>query len=100
MVLLVVLCAVIAVATIDRLPLWAVLLGAGTFAGCYEATYDAAASQVLSTSPSTVTSLLLTVAVGFLAGSLGGTVRRKEPAAHVEQRPRDEHPGFTAGVTR
>lgn len=54
-------------ALVGRLPLWSVLLGAGTFAGAYEFTYAAAPPEILSTSVSTATTVLVMSAIGFLA---------------------------------
>lgn len=59
----------IALATRERLPLWSALLGAGTFAGAYELTYAAAPPEMLSTSMSTATTLLLNLAIGVLAAA-------------------------------
>ena len=78
--LVVLLCVAIAVASMDRLPLWTTLLGAAALAGAYEYTYAAAPPEVTSTSVTAATSLLFTVAIGFLAAALvapvEGEVRR------------------------
>jgi hypothetical protein len=78
--LVVLLCVAIAVASMDRLPLWTTLLGAAALAGAYEYTYAAAPPEVTSTSVTAATSLLFTVAIGFLAAALvtptEGDVRR------------------------
>lgn len=66
---IVLLCTGVALATGGRVRLWSVLLGAAAFTGAYEFTYDAAPPEVLSTSLSTATSLLLSAAVGWLAVS-------------------------------
>jgi hypothetical protein len=63
----IVLAVAIAALTFERVPLWSTLLGAAAFAGAYEYTYTAAPPEVTSTSVSAATTLLLTVAVGFLA---------------------------------
>jgi hypothetical protein len=68
--LVVVACTVLAVASVERLPLWSILLGAGAFAGAYEFTYNAAPPELLETSVSTATTMLLTVGIGFLAASV------------------------------
>jgi hypothetical protein len=60
-------CVVAAVATVNRLALWATLLGAVAMAGAFEYTYVAAPPEVVANSVSAVTSLLFTVAAGFLA---------------------------------
>lgn len=97
--LVVVLCTVAVVAARGRLPLWAVLLGAAALAGAYELTYAAAPPEIMETSVSTGTSLLLAVAVGFVVASLllpsggGRTVR----AEHVRT-DRDETPAELAEV--
>ncbi len=69
-VLVVGLCAVAATASLGRLPLWALLTGAAALAGSYEAAYALAPSRVVETSPSGITTVLLTSALGFLAASL------------------------------
>ena len=61
------LCLGLTLALQGRLPLWAVLLGAGSFAGAYEFTYAAAPPEILDTSVTTATTLLLTAAIGFLS---------------------------------
>jgi len=67
--LVVALCSVVAVVSRDQIPLWSTLLGAAVLAGSYETTYIEAPSQVLSTSVSTSTSVLLAVAFGFFAAA-------------------------------
>ena len=66
----VMLCVGLAAASMDRIPLWSVLLGAGAFAGAYEFTYNEAPPELLSTSLSTATTMAFNVAVGFLAGAI------------------------------
>jgi hypothetical protein len=68
--LVVLLCVGVTAAGRDRLPLWSTLLGAAALSGAYEVTYAAAPPEVLSTSMSTATTLLFTVAIGFLAAAL------------------------------
>jgi hypothetical protein len=68
--LVIALAVVLAAAGLGRIPLWSTLLGAGALAGAYEYTYAAAPPEVASTSLSSATALLLTVAVGFLATAL------------------------------
>jgi hypothetical protein len=70
--LVVLLCVAIAVASMDRLPLWTTLLGAAALAGAYEYTYAAAPPEVATTSVSAATSLLLCVAVGYLVAATVG----------------------------
>ncbi|MGH3346267.1 MAG: hypothetical protein ACRDO4_04750 [Nocardioides sp.] len=84
-VLAIALCVLVAVVSANRLPLWSVLLGAGTFAGAFEATYAAAPPRVVDNSFGGVTTLLLCVAIGFVAVGLAdsargqGAPRREEP---------------------
>jgi hypothetical protein len=68
--LVVVLCTVAVVVSRERLSLWSTLLGAAVLAGSYETTYIEAPSQVVSTSFSTSTSVLLAFALGFFAAAL------------------------------
>ena len=73
----VVLCVAIAAGSFNRVPLWATLLGAAAMAGGYESIYELAPSEVVDTSMAAVTTILFTVAVGFLAAALTGP----QPAA-------------------
>jgi hypothetical protein len=68
--LVILLCVGVTAATVDRLPLWSTLLGTAGLAGAYELTYAAAPPELLSTSLSTGTTLLLNVAVGFLVAAV------------------------------
>lgn len=70
LVLVVALCVGLAVASVDRVSLWMPLVGVAALAGTYEAAYAAAPSQVVDTSLTAVTTILLTSAVGFAAGAL------------------------------
>ena len=81
--LVVIVCTLVAGLSRDRVPLWATLVGAAALAGSYETTYVEAPSQVLSTSASSSTSVLLAVALGFFAASLVAPGRRAtdEPVA-------------------
>jgi len=89
---IVLLCTGVTLATARRLRLWAVLLGMAAFTGAYEYTYNAAPPEILSTSVSTATSLLLSAGVGWLA------VSWLAPEPPVDERPqrqgqpaRDDH---------
>ena len=65
--------AVIGVAcalSVGRMPLWSGLLGAAAIVGAYEETYTNAPSQFLHESPAAGTTVLLAVALGYLAASL------------------------------
>ena len=91
--LVVVLAVGVAVAGMGRIPLWSSLLGAAALAGAFEYTYAAAPPEVTSTSISAVTTLLFTVAVGFLAAALVAP-EGEQPAAPRPPRPhrRDDAP--------
>jgi hypothetical protein len=56
--------------SLGRLPLWSALLGAAAIVGAYEETYTNAPSQFLRESPAAGTTVLLAVALGYLAASL------------------------------
>jgi hypothetical protein len=75
--LVVALCVAIAAGRFNRVPLWATLLGAAALAGGYEASYALAPSEVVDTSMTAVTTILFTVAVGFLSAAIVGA----QPAA-------------------
>jgi hypothetical protein len=78
--LVVLLCVAIAAISMDRLPLWTTLLGTAALSGAYEFTFAAAPPEVASTSLSTATTLLFSVAVGFLAAALVASVDRPDGA--------------------
>lgn len=67
----------------DRLPMWATLLGAATFAGAYELTYTAAPPEVASSSVSMLTALVMTVAIGFVAASATVPAAPAAPSRHT-----------------
>ena len=54
--------------TFGRTPLWSGLLGVAAMVGAYEAAFTASPPDVLSTSPTWATSILLSAALGFAAG--------------------------------
>jgi len=86
----VLLCVAVAAVSRNRLPLWTTLLGTAALTGAYEFTYAAAPPELPSTSVSTATTLLLNVAVGFLAASLvtplgEGTTRAPRPRARGDE---------------
>jgi hypothetical protein len=65
--------AIVAVAcsiSAGRVPLWSALLGAAAIAGAYEEIYTSAPSQFLQESPAAGTTVLMAVALGFLATTL------------------------------
>jgi hypothetical protein len=88
--LVLVLCVAVAVASVGRVPLWAPLLGAAALSGAYEYTYSAAPSEVVSTSMSSVTALLLTSAIGFLAVALLAPGSDEDQAATHRPAPRSD----------
>lgn len=85
-VLVLALCVAVVAATAGRVPLWAPLLGAAALVGAFEHTYAAAPPEVLSTSVSAVTALLMTAAAGFLAVALA----HPRPVAAAAPRPQHE----------
>ncbi len=95
--LVVALCTVVAAVSRDRIPLWSTLLGAAVLAGSYETTYIEAPSQVLSTSMSTSTSVLLAVAFGFFAAALVAPQVPDEPRDVEHTRP-DPDPSTEKGA--
>lgn len=74
-------CVLIAATTMDRPPLWTLLLGTAGMAGAFEYTYAAASPEVASTSVTVATALLLTVALGFLAVTAARSWARMAMAA-------------------
>src|SRR5262245_22519473 len=79
----------------QRIPLWAPLLGVGGIVGTYESTYTNAPSQFMHESGTAFTTLLLAAAMGHLAvmiigPELGGD-RAKEPrTVSRPEEPRSE----------
>ncbi|WP_207219166.1 hypothetical protein [Pengzhenrongella frigida] len=63
-------CLAVAMATRGRLPLWATLLGASAMAGSYESVYVLDPTSFLTTSPSSATAVLVAAGAGFLATAL------------------------------
>lgn len=88
--LIIVLAVAIAAVSMERIPLWSTLVGAAAMAGAYEFTFDAAPPEVASTSVSTATALLLTVAIGYLAGALAVSAEGK-PAGGVRRTSRPKN---------
>jgi hypothetical protein len=86
----VLLCTVAALATRQFLALWSLLLGAASFAGAYEAAYNLAPPQVATTSISTLTTLVLCAAMGFLAASLAAPRPERQPVAPQPPAPQTE----------
>lgn len=83
--LVVLLCTLIAAASMERLPLWTLLVGAAALSGAYEYTYAAAPPEVATTSVTAVTTLLVASAVGFLVVALTAP-RGDTPAAVRRER--------------
>jgi len=84
-----VLVVLVAVVSVGKLPLWSALLGAGTFAGAFESTYAAAPPRVVDNSVGAITTLLLCVAIGFLAAGLGESTRDREATRPDEPNDQD-----------
>lgn len=68
--LVVALCALACAFSMNRLPLWSSLLGIAAIVGAYEETYTNAPSQFIRESPYAATTVLLAVALGYLATSV------------------------------
>ncbi|MGA9750017.1 MAG: hypothetical protein WBQ50_21395 [Nocardioides sp.] len=88
-VLVLAVCVVVAAATGARVPLWSTLLGAAAVVGAFEFTYAAAPPEVMSTSLSAVTSLLMTSAIGFLAVALTAPREQRSPVRQRADRAHD-----------
>ena len=78
---------VVAAVSLGRLPLWSGLLGAATFAGAFEATYNLAPPRVVENATNTLTGLVLCIAVGFAAAALAAPSRERavEPTPHRDE---------------
>lgn len=59
----------VAVLTVQRLPLWALLLGMAAFAGPFESIYSAEPPRVLDNGLSLLSTVAFTAAVGFAAAA-------------------------------
>lgn len=96
--LVVLLCVGIAAATMQRLPLWSLLLGTAGLTGAYELTYAAAPPRLLETSLSTGSALALNVALGFAlalaamppAADARPTAAHRDPADDAPATPLDD----------
>jgi hypothetical protein len=84
-VVVVALVTALAVATANRLPMWAGFVGVVTLLGSYETTFAATPTAFVSDSMTAVTTSLLAAALGFLVAVLAsGTSAPTEPAAQDE----------------
>lgn len=93
----VVLVTVVAVATRDRVPLWAGLAGAATFGAAYHPVFVASPTDFAAQSVATMTSVLLASAIGGAAAML-----LRPAAAPVNDSPElvdGENPNDVPGVT-
>jgi hypothetical protein len=97
--LVVLLCVGVTAATMGRLPLWSTLLGTAALSGAYELTYAAAPPELLSTSMTTASTLLLAIGVGFLAAAfVAPTTQPDRPApAHREPEPEPQEDDDSIG---
>ena len=91
--IVVLLCTAVAVLTFQRIALWAPLLGAAVFAGAYERVYAAAPPELPETSVSTLTAVLVSVAVGFLA-TIWAAPRAPRTEGHDGHPDHPDHDGF------
>ncbi len=85
-------CMGVAAASRSRLPLWSFLVGAAAIVGSYEETYMNAPSQFLRESPTAATTVLLAVALGYLATAFLGPqiqISRQEAASHRQPHTTD-----------
>lgn len=73
------------VVALFRLPLWSMLLGAGTLAGSFEAAFTLSPPEVADTSLAAVTAVLVAVGAGFLGGAGAPSAATSEVGA--EERP-------------
>jgi hypothetical protein len=86
--LVVLLCTAVAAATAARVPLWSTLVGAAAMSGAYEYTFAAAQPEVMTTSVTALTALVLTSAVGFLLVALLAPGTPAEGEERPVSRPR------------
>jgi hypothetical protein len=86
-----ILCVAVVAVSMQRIPLWAPLLGVAGIVGTYESTYTNAPSQFMHESGTAFTTLLLAAAMGHLAVMIIGPElsgdRSKEP--RTEGRPEE-----------
>jgi hypothetical protein len=86
-------CMVVAAASMTRLPLWSMLVGAAAIVGAYEETYTNAPSQFIHESPTAATTVLLAAALGYVATAFLGpqiAVNREHDAAEASRPRHDE----------
>lgn len=86
-------CMAVAAASMSRLPLWSMLVGAAAIVGAYEETYTSAPSQFVRESPTAATTVLLAAALGYLATAFLGpqiAVNREHDAAEARGPHHDE----------
>ncbi len=88
--LVVALCAVACAVSARRLPLWSALLGVTALVGAYEEIYINAPSQFIAESLEAGTTVLLAVALGYLAASVV-TELWTEPEADDDGNHRENH---------
>lgn len=93
-VIVVMLCTAVAVLSFQRIALWAPLLGAAVFAGAYERVYAAAPPELPETSVSTLTAVLVSVAVGFLATVWAAPGASRADGRHDDHPDYPDHDGF------
>ena len=86
--LVILLCTGVAAATAGRVPLWSTLVGAAAMSGAYEYTFAAAQPEVMTTSVTALTALVMTSAVGFLVVALLAPGTPAEAGDRPEDRPK------------
>ena len=90
--IVVLLCTAVAVVSVQRIAMWAALLGAAVFAGGYERVYAAAPAELPDTSVSALTAVVISLAVGFLAVAWAAP-RTPRPAVRHDEQPHDDGSG-------
>lgn len=86
-VLVVLLITLASALTVGRIPMWSGLLGVAGLIGAYEFLYSAAPYNFLSDSVVAVSSLLVTVALGFLVGVVSDVLGGDDDDEIVLERP-------------
>lgn len=76
----------IALATMTRLPLWSLLVGAAAMSAAYETTFMTLPSAFPYESPTAATQMALAAAVGYLAASFLGPAVQHERDDEAERR--------------
>lgn len=95
---IVLLSVLIAFLASGRLPLWTMLIGIAAVIGAYEESYTEAPAEFLTTSPSAMTTVLLTASLGFLATTLFGSEILEERIRERDATTSDDDPNHADTV--